>query len=139
MLTDSAQAVDGKLYILGGGWNVTGPVMPPFGIAVLMWWGWKWSKKAGQPFVLWAAAPLIILDPVTVTYDRTAHPVAAAATGIGGVPVDGSFTVTYAPGGDSVPVNPGTYAATVLFQSRDPNYTDACASTTVTINRHKTK
>ena len=25
MLADSAQAVEGKLYILGGGWSVTGP------------------------------------------------------------------------------------------------------------------
>ena len=25
MLADAAQAVEGKLYILGGGWSVTGP------------------------------------------------------------------------------------------------------------------
>jgi hypothetical protein len=25
LLADAAQAVDGKLYILGGGWTITGP------------------------------------------------------------------------------------------------------------------
>lgn len=34
MLADSAQAVDGKLYILGGGWSLTGPDAIPSAIAV---------------------------------------------------------------------------------------------------------
>lgn len=34
MLADSAQAVDGKLFILGGGWSVTGPDPSPFALAV---------------------------------------------------------------------------------------------------------
>ena len=25
LLADSAQAIEGKLYILGGGWSITGP------------------------------------------------------------------------------------------------------------------
>jgi hypothetical protein len=33
LLADSAQAVEGKLYILGGGWSVTGPPSP-FAIAL---------------------------------------------------------------------------------------------------------
>jgi hypothetical protein len=34
MLADSAQAVDGKLYILGGGWSVTGPDPAPSALAI---------------------------------------------------------------------------------------------------------
>jgi hypothetical protein len=33
MLCDSAQAVNGKLYILGGGWNLTGPEPTPSALA----------------------------------------------------------------------------------------------------------
>jgi hypothetical protein len=34
LLADSAQAVDGKLYILGGGWSITGPDPTPMAIAL---------------------------------------------------------------------------------------------------------
>ncbi len=34
MLADSAQALDNKLYILGGGWSVTGPDPTPSALAV---------------------------------------------------------------------------------------------------------
>ena len=34
MLADSAQAVEGKLYILGGGWNITGPEPSPSALAI---------------------------------------------------------------------------------------------------------
>jgi len=34
LLADSAQAVGGKLYILGGGWNITGPEATPSAIAM---------------------------------------------------------------------------------------------------------
>ena len=34
MLADSAQAVNGKLYILGGGWSVTGPAPATMALAV---------------------------------------------------------------------------------------------------------
>lgn len=34
LLADAAQAVDGKLYILGGGWSVTGPMPAPSAIAL---------------------------------------------------------------------------------------------------------
>lgn len=35
MLADSAEAVGGKLYILGGGWTVIGPEIGPTAIAIL--------------------------------------------------------------------------------------------------------
>ena len=34
MLADAAQEVNGKLYILGGGWSVTGPQLPPMAMAL---------------------------------------------------------------------------------------------------------
>jgi hypothetical protein len=35
LLADSAQVVEGKLYVLGGGWSITGPEPSPFAIALL--------------------------------------------------------------------------------------------------------
>lgn len=34
MLADAAQAVGGKLYILGGGWSLTGPAPTPSAVAL---------------------------------------------------------------------------------------------------------
>jgi hypothetical protein len=36
LLADSAQAVSGKLYVLGGGWDVIGPVAGPTAIAMII-------------------------------------------------------------------------------------------------------
>jgi hypothetical protein len=40
MLADSAQAVAGKLYILGGGWNIIGPEPSPTAIAIYIEVSW---------------------------------------------------------------------------------------------------
>ena len=34
LLADAAQEVNGKLYVLGGGWSVTGPAVPPMSLAI---------------------------------------------------------------------------------------------------------
>ncbi len=36
MLADSAQAINGKLYLLGGGWSVTGPSATPMAVAMMI-------------------------------------------------------------------------------------------------------
>ncbi len=36
MLADSAQAINGKLYLLGGGWSVTGPNATPMAVAMMI-------------------------------------------------------------------------------------------------------
>jgi hypothetical protein len=36
LLADSAQVADGKLYILGGGWSVTGPDPAPSAVAAIV-------------------------------------------------------------------------------------------------------
>lgn len=40
MLADAAQAADGKLYILGGGWNIIGPDPSPSAIAMYLDVSW---------------------------------------------------------------------------------------------------
>lgn len=45
LLADAAQAIEGKLYILGGGWSVTGPVVGPMAIAMKIEVPWD---KANQ-------------------------------------------------------------------------------------------
>lgn len=34
MLADAAQSVSGKLYVLGGGWSITGPKPTPMAVAI---------------------------------------------------------------------------------------------------------
>jgi len=40
LLADAAQAVEGKLYVLGGGWSITGPEPTPSAIAVYIQVPW---------------------------------------------------------------------------------------------------
>ena len=40
LLCDSAQVADGKLYILGGGWSVTGPMPVPSAVAIKLEVDW---------------------------------------------------------------------------------------------------
>ena len=60
MLADAAQAVEGKLYILGGGWTVTGPAPAPCAIVMkfeVPWneanrqhtWALRLQNEDGQP------------------------------------------------------------------------------------------
>lgn len=63
LIADAAQAVGGKLYIIGGGWSLTGPAPSPSALAIKIDVPWseanrKHSWKAfledgdGQPVVL---------------------------------------------------------------------------------------
>lgn len=45
LLADAAQAVGGKLYILGGGWSVTGPDPTPSAIAVKIEVPWDETNR----------------------------------------------------------------------------------------------
>ncbi len=46
MLCDAAQVADGKLYVLGGGWSVTGPDPVPSAIALKIEVGWHEAEVA---------------------------------------------------------------------------------------------
>lgn len=46
MLCDAAQVADGKLYILGGGWSLTGPDPVPSAVALKIDVGWHEAEVA---------------------------------------------------------------------------------------------
>ena len=46
ILCDSAQVADGKLYILGGGWSMTGPDPVPSAIALKIDVGWHEAEAS---------------------------------------------------------------------------------------------
>lgn len=48
MLADAAQAVGGKLYILGGGWSITGPAPVPSAIALYLQVPWDQANQRHQ-------------------------------------------------------------------------------------------
>lgn len=48
LLADAAQAVDGKLYVLGGGWSVTGPSPVPSAIALYLQVPWDQANDEHQ-------------------------------------------------------------------------------------------
>jgi len=45
LLADSAQEVNGKLYVLGGGWNTLGPVPAPSAIAIHIHVPWDQTNR----------------------------------------------------------------------------------------------
>lgn len=45
LLADFAQAVNGKLYIMGGGWSITGPMPSPSAIAVKVEVPWNETNR----------------------------------------------------------------------------------------------
>lgn len=45
LLADAVQAVNGKLYVLGGGWSVTGPEPTPSAIAIKIDVPWDEGNK----------------------------------------------------------------------------------------------
>ena len=48
LLADAAQEVNGKLYVLGGGWSVTGPALPPMAIAIKLDVPWSAANEQHQ-------------------------------------------------------------------------------------------
>lgn len=83
MLADAVQASEGKLYILGGGWNITGPDPSPFGIAVLFSVPWDAANRRHE-------FEISLLD-------EDGEPVALDDTGAG-VTIGGEFEVGRPPG-----------------------------------------
>ena len=45
LLADAAQAVDGKLYVLGGGWSITGPDPQPMALAIKIEVPWHQANE----------------------------------------------------------------------------------------------
>jgi hypothetical protein len=91
LLADAAQAVEGKLYILGGGWSLTGPAPTPFAIAMYLQVPWDQTNTEHQ-------FRLGLLD-------ADGHPVMARIDDENEAPlvIEGSFEVGRPPG-----IRPGT-------------------------------
>ena len=83
MLADAAHEVNGKLYILGGGWSVTGPVLPPMALALKLDVPWVDADQQHE-FVL-------------VLVDADGHPVRVAGQDEE-VRAGGTFQVARPPG-----------------------------------------
>jgi hypothetical protein len=85
LLADAVQAVEGKLYVLGGGWSVTGPGPTAMGIAVKVEVPWDQSNRR-HSFRMW----LVDEDenPVESTTDQGSAP----------IEVSGQFEVGRPPG-----------------------------------------
>ena len=45
LLADAAQAIDNKLYVLGGGWSVTGPEPSPSALAIALKVPWDEANQ----------------------------------------------------------------------------------------------
>ncbi|MEI8196634.1 MAG: kelch repeat-containing protein, partial [Phycisphaerae bacterium] len=95
--------------------------------------GYVNTQAQAQLQIFPATPTLTLTGGGTITYDGQPHGVTASALGVDHTtPVNGSYAYTYN-GLTTVPVNPGTYTAVANFSSADPNYTNATASTTITI------
>lgn len=85
LLADHAQALGGKLYVMGGGWNVTGPAPAPIALAGILELEWD---EANEPKTL--RVELLTEDgqPVTVPTPTGDRPVV----------IDGNVEVGRPPG-----------------------------------------
>ncbi|MGH9021257.1 MAG: DUF6941 family protein [Acidimicrobiales bacterium] len=109
LLADSAQVADGKLYVLGGGWSVTGPDPTPSAIAVKVGVDWHEfnSDHHWELFLEDADGQLVTIDtpdgPQTVEvrgdFSATAPPGVPVGT-----PVDVPIAVNFSP----IPLAPGS-------------------------------
>ena len=86
LLADAAQEVRGKLYILGGGWSVTGPDVPPMALAIKLDVPWS-DANATHEFEL-----------TLVDTDGRAVNMTESTQGTHEVRIEGSFEVGRPPG-----------------------------------------
>jgi hypothetical protein len=67
LLCDAAEAVNGKLYILGGGWSVTGPAPAPSALAIKIDVPWTEANRKIPLVVQLVTAdglPMTVRDPL---------------------------------------------------------------------------
>jgi hypothetical protein len=106
LLCDAAQAVDNKLYVLGGGWSVTGPDPAPSAIALHVKVPWD---EANVPHRL--RLELLDADGVPIAPAPGAEPIVieskfevGRAAGLPpGTPIDLSLALNLGP----IPLAPG--------------------------------
>jgi hypothetical protein len=110
MLADSAQEVGGKLYILGGGWSITGPDPVPMAIALKL--EVPWDRTNEQHSLLLElldedGSPVMVEGPEEhgqVSLQVTGEFEAGRPPGIKpGTPIDSALAVNFGP----LPLEPG--------------------------------
>ena len=109
LLADAAQEVNGKLYILGGGWSVTGPVLPPMAIALKLDVPWSDAQRPHE-FLL----QLVDADGHAVRIEgQDADVRAGGQFEVGrppGLPAGTDIDFAFAVSVGSLPLRPGRYA-----------------------------
>lgn len=128
LLADSAQAANGKLYILGGGWSVTGPAPAPTAIAIKFEVPWDAANRRHKIRI-----ELNDSDghPVTLPGPTGPQPMKIEATlevgrpaGIApGTPLDFPFAANLGP----IQLHPGRYEWRCTIEGADASAT--CAFT----------
>jgi hypothetical protein len=109
LLADSAQTAEGKLYILGGGWSVTGPAPAPSAVALKIEVPWDQANKRHT-------FELALLDadgnPITASTPQGEQPIqfggefeVGRPPGLApGTPIDMPFAANLGP----LPLSPGS-------------------------------
>ena len=108
LLADSAQVADGKLFILGGGWSVTGPEPVPSAVAVKVGVDWHEfnTNHHWELFLEDADGKLVQFETPegTQTIEVRGDFSATEPTGVpAGTPVDVPIAVNFGP----IPLAPG--------------------------------
>lgn len=93
------------------------------------------SASAANVVTIQKANAVVSATGGTFTYDGFQKQAFGSATGLNGLPVFGTFTLTYSPGGSQAPRTVGTYTVDVTFTPMDQsNYNGGTARTTIVIN-----
>lgn len=130
LLADSAQAVDGKLYVLGGGWSVTGPNPSPSALAIKIEVPWdeanrrhRWRARLenadGEPVMMPTPDGV---SPIEVDGD---FEVGRPPGTVEGIPLDLPLAVNLSP----LPLEAGRYVWRIFID--DSSHPDWAAGFTV--------
>jgi hypothetical protein len=109
MLADAAQEVGGKLYILGGGWSITGPDPVPMAIALKLEVPWDRTNVKHSLLIELVdedANPIMVPGPAEdqVPLQVTGEFEAGRPPGVKpGTPIDSALAVNFGP----LPLEPG--------------------------------
>jgi hypothetical protein len=92
------------------------------------------GSSDSKTYTISRATPLVSVTGGTFTFDGNTHAATVIVTGVGGVGVSGSLSVTYN-GVGSLPLNAGPYAVSAAFTSGDNNYDNASGTGSILINQ----
>lgn len=102
----------------------------------------NYAGTATDTLVIAKALSTVTVNASNATYDGSQHGATASATGVGGLSVDVTSTITYTGAASdgtpynsaSAPINAGTYTATATYAG-DANHTSSTGSASYTIEK----